>query len=256
MGRRDGTYLVGVVEGEDAAARLVDVLVAVLGAAHGQGGVHVDVVARQVERDEALEDDGPAREGGRQEHQQAGGGAAVRHHVEDGAEARRLLKVAGGVAVEGVEQAGHAVEERAGARVQRHVVERGEGEDDARVAWRGWVSMGAGRGLDMPLVVPMMLGHSKNMFSLVSSSSSSSSTALAVSWVLALPLAACAISSSLPWGSAEAAAAPWRRFFAPAILVHSSNHPRMQDLISSRPKPPGSDILGAGVWWCDAEGSG
>ncbi len=223
MRREDGTYLVGVVEGEDAAARLVDVLVAVLGATHGQGGVHVDVVARQVERDEALKEDGPAREGGRQEHQQAGGSAAVRHHVEYGAEARRLLKVAGGVAVQGVEQAGHAVEEGAGARVQRHVVERGEGEDDARVAWRGRVSTGARRGLDMALVVPMMLGHSKKMFSL---GSSSSSMALAASWVLALPLAAWAISYSLP--SAAAAAATWRRVLTPAILVHSSNHPRMQ----------------------------
>lgn len=132
-----GRYLVGVVEGEDAAARLVDVLVAVLGAAHGQRRVHVDVVAREVERDEALEEDGPAREGRRQEHEQARRGAAVRHHVEHGAEARRLLKVARRVAVERVEQARDAVEQRAGARVQRHVVERGEGEDDARVACGG-----------------------------------------------------------------------------------------------------------------------
>lgn len=134
FGGKKRRYLVGVVERQDAAARLVDVLVAVLGAAHGQGGVHVHVVARQVERDQALEQDGPAREGRRQEHEQAGRGAAVRHHVEHGAEAGRLLKVARRVAVEGVEQAGHAVEQGAGARVQRHVIQRGDGQDDARVA--------------------------------------------------------------------------------------------------------------------------
>lgn len=93
------------------------------------------VVAGEVERDQALEEDGPAGEGRRQEHKQTGGGAAVRHHVEHGAEARRLLKIAGRVAVEGVEEARHAVQQRAGARVQRHVVERGDGQDDARVAW-------------------------------------------------------------------------------------------------------------------------
>lgn len=90
---------------------------AVVGAAHGQGCVHVDVVAGKVERDQALEQNGPAGEGRRQKDEQAGGGAAVGHHVQHGAEARRLLKVAGRIAVEGVKKAGYAVQQRAGARV-------------------------------------------------------------------------------------------------------------------------------------------
>jgi hypothetical protein len=109
---------------------------ALLGPAHGQRGVHVHVVAREVEGDQTLEEDGPAGEGGRQENQQTRRGAAVRDHVQDGAEARRLLEVARGIAVQRIQQARDAVQERAGARVQRHVVERGDGEDDARVAWR------------------------------------------------------------------------------------------------------------------------
>lgn len=75
------------------------------------------VVAGEVEGNQALEDDSPAREGGREEDEQAGRGAAVRDHVEDGAEARGLLEEAGGVAVDGVEEARDAVEERAGPRV-------------------------------------------------------------------------------------------------------------------------------------------
>ena len=103
-------------------------------AAHDERRVHVHVVTREVERDEALEQDGPAGERRRQEDEQARRGAAVRHHVEDGAEARRLLKVARGVAVQRVEELRDGVEERAGARVEGHVVEGRDGEDDARVA--------------------------------------------------------------------------------------------------------------------------
>lgn len=84
--------------------------------------VHVHVVACKVDGDEALEDDGPAREGRRQEDQQARRGAAVRDHVEDGTEAGRLLEDAGSIAVECVEEAGYAVQDRACAWVQGHVV--------------------------------------------------------------------------------------------------------------------------------------
>lgn len=124
-------YLVGVVERQNAATRLVDVLVAVVGAAHGQRRIHVHVVAGKVERNQALEHDGPAREGRRQEDEQARRGAAVRDHVKDGAEAGRLLKVPRSIAVEGVEEAGYAVQQRACAGMQGHVIERGDGEHDA-----------------------------------------------------------------------------------------------------------------------------
>lgn len=129
------SYPVCIVEIQYPAPILVHVLVARFRAAHDQCGVHVNVVAGKVERDEALEDNGPARERGRQEDEQTRRGAAVRDHVENRAEARGLLVVARRVAVEGVEQAGDAVEERARARVQRHVVEREDGEDDAYIAW-------------------------------------------------------------------------------------------------------------------------
>lgn len=86
-------------------------------AAHGQSRVHVDVVAGQVKGDQSLEDDGPARKGRRQEHQQARRGAAIGHHVQHSTKSGRLFEVAGGVAIEGIEQAGHAVEHRAGSRV-------------------------------------------------------------------------------------------------------------------------------------------
>lgn len=127
---------------------LVDVLVARVGASDDEGGVHVHVVARKVEGDEALEENGPSRKGRGQEDEQARGGAAIRHHVEDGAEARRLLEEAGSVAVESVEQAGDTVEDGAGSGVQRHVVERGNGEDDSEIA------CGSGARFSEKLVLP------------------------------------------------------------------------------------------------------
>lgn len=113
----EGTYLVGVVQVQDVATAAIDLLVAPARAAHHQRGIHVHVVAGEVEGDEALEDDGPAREGGGEEDEQTRRRAAVRHHIEDGAEAGRLAEVAGGVAVEGVEETGHAVHDCAGSRM-------------------------------------------------------------------------------------------------------------------------------------------
>lgn len=103
-------------------------------ATHDERRVHVDIVTSEVKRDQALEDDGPPGEGGGQEDQQARGCASVRHHVEDRTEARALLVVSRGIAVEGVEEAGDAVEQRACSWVQRHVVEGSDCEDDSNVA--------------------------------------------------------------------------------------------------------------------------
>lgn len=58
-------YLVGVIEVEKPTPRLVDILVAGFTTAHCQRGVHVDVMTSQIERDEALEDDGPSWKGRR-----------------------------------------------------------------------------------------------------------------------------------------------------------------------------------------------
>lgn len=63
------------------------------------------VVAGQVEGNQALEDDGPAGEGRRQEDEEACSGAAIGHHVENSAEASGLLKDTGDIAIEGVEKA-------------------------------------------------------------------------------------------------------------------------------------------------------
>lgn len=114
--------LVGVIQVQQPALALVDVLVARVGASNNQSGVHVHVVAGEVERNQALEDDGPSRKGRRQENQQARGGAAVRDHVQDGAEASRLVKGSGSISIESVEQARDAVEQGARARVQGHIV--------------------------------------------------------------------------------------------------------------------------------------
>lgn len=133
-------HLVGIVEAEKPVLARIDVLVARIGARDNKGSIHVHVVAGEIKGNQALEDDGPSREGGGQEDNETGRGAAIRHHVEDGAEASRLFVDARDVAIEGVEETRDTVEERARARMEGHVVEGRDSEDDSRVAWRGCVS--------------------------------------------------------------------------------------------------------------------
>lgn len=103
-------------------------------APHTQRSIHMHIMARQIQTNQALKHQTPARESGRQEHEQTGSGAAIGDHIEDGAKFRGLTEVARGEAIEGVEQTRDGVEEGAGARVQGHVVEGEEGEKDAGVA--------------------------------------------------------------------------------------------------------------------------
>lgn len=48
---------------------------------HSQGGIHVHVVARKVQADQQLEDDGQARFRRAEEHQQTRRGASIGDHV-------------------------------------------------------------------------------------------------------------------------------------------------------------------------------
>ena len=94
-------------------------------AAHAQRRIHVHIVARQVQADESLEHNAESGPCARQENEQARGCASIGDHVQHRAKLCALLKVAGCDPVEGIEEAGYAVEYRACAWVERHVVERG-----------------------------------------------------------------------------------------------------------------------------------
>ena len=128
-------YFIGVVEVQQLRARLIHLLVTLAAPAHRQRRKHVDVMARQVQADQALKQERPARPGGAEEDEQAGRRAAVRHHVQHGAKLGGLAKVARCYAIEGVEQTRYAVEEGTGSWVQGHVVEGGYGEDYTGIAW-------------------------------------------------------------------------------------------------------------------------
>ena len=135
--------------------------------AHAQSGIHVHVVARQIQRDQTLEEDAPPRESACQEDEQARGCATIRHHVEHGTKLCGLLELAGGHAVEGIEQAGYAVCGCACTGVERHVVERDDGEDNATVA------CGSGQLVRNAMEVrsiPIRFGMKRKMFSSSSSS--------------------------------------------------------------------------------------
>lgn len=93
-------------------------------------------MAREIQTNQTLEHDTPARERLSQEDEQTGGRAAVSNHIENRAKLCGLSKVACGVTINGIEEAGDAVEKAAGARMQWHIVEGRNGEDNAGVAWR------------------------------------------------------------------------------------------------------------------------
>lgn len=91
--------------------------------AHSERRIHMNIVAREIQTNQSLEQDRPPRKRAREEDEQARGSAAIGDHVEDRAELGGLVEGTGGVAVEGVEEAGEGVEEGAGAWVEGHVVE-------------------------------------------------------------------------------------------------------------------------------------
>ena len=123
-----------VVPVQDPAASGLDVLVALAGSPHAEGGVHVHVVARHVQRDQTLEDDRPARPSGTQENQEARGRATIRHHVQDGTKSGGLFEVPSGISVQRIQQTRDTVKNGASPRVEGHVVKRRDGEDDSGVA--------------------------------------------------------------------------------------------------------------------------
>lgn len=57
------SYPVGVVEMQDPTPAGIDLFMTLATGSHGQGGVHVDVMAGEVETDESLKDDAPAGKG-------------------------------------------------------------------------------------------------------------------------------------------------------------------------------------------------
>jgi hypothetical protein len=110
-------YLISVIQIHDPTPLCAHVLVALLLPAHTQGRVHVHVMAREVERYQALEDHAVGRLCGCKEDQQARSGAAISDHIEDSAKAGGLVEAARGPAVKRVEKAGDGVEKAAAAWV-------------------------------------------------------------------------------------------------------------------------------------------
>lgn len=89
---------------KDPAAAGVDLLVALIGTTHAQGGIHVHVVTGQVQADQTLEDDSPSGPGGAEEDDQARGCAAICHHVQHGAEGGRLVEITRRISIQCVKQ--------------------------------------------------------------------------------------------------------------------------------------------------------
>lgn len=120
---------------QDPVPTRLDTLMTRTRPAHTQRRVHMHIMARHVDRNQALEQNGPARPGRAQEDEQTRRGASIRDHIQDGAEGSRLIEVTSCIPVQGVEETRNTVENRAGARMKGHVVQRGDGEDDTGIAY-------------------------------------------------------------------------------------------------------------------------
>lgn len=118
---------------EELRSLLVDLLVAHSSPRHRQRSIHVHVMTSQIQTDEPLEQQRPSRPRTAQKNEQTRSCAPIRHHIEHCAKLGRLLKIARSDAVKGVQKAGYAVEEGASTWMEWHVVEGGDGEEDARV---------------------------------------------------------------------------------------------------------------------------
>lgn len=98
------SYLAVVVLVENPASLGIYLLVAHVRAAHAESGVHVHIMTGHVQADQALEDDGPTRPRGAQEHQQTSSSTTISHHVQHCAKCSRLVKVSCGIAIQRIQQ--------------------------------------------------------------------------------------------------------------------------------------------------------
>jgi hypothetical protein len=64
----------------------------------------VHVVAGKVKSNQALENNGPSREGGGEEDDKTGCSTAIGDHIKNSAEASRLFVDTRGIAIEGIEK--------------------------------------------------------------------------------------------------------------------------------------------------------
>lgn len=117
------TYLVRIIQVHNPAPTRADILMTLPLPTHRKGRIHMHIMTRKVQTDEALEHHTIGRLGRRQKDQQARGCAAIGDHVKDCSEAGGLPEFSRGPAIEGVEEAGDGVQEATAAWVEGHEVE-------------------------------------------------------------------------------------------------------------------------------------
>lgn len=94
----------------------------------------MDVVTREVEGNEELEQQGVAGICACKIAQETRCCAPVRHHVENSSKLGRLIQRTRSLAVDGIQKTAYSVQQGACPRVLGHVVQRYAGEDDSCVA--------------------------------------------------------------------------------------------------------------------------
>lgn len=126
-----GGYIIRVIQIQDPTPLLLNLLVT--RCTPIQTGIHVHIVARQIQRNQTLEQNRPLRIRTAQKTQQTRRCAAVRHHVQHCPKLGGLIEAPRGIPIEGIKETGYSVEESAIVRMVGHEVEGSSGEDHAEV---------------------------------------------------------------------------------------------------------------------------
>lgn len=130
-----GDYIIRVIQIQDPTPLLLNLLVA--RRTPIQTGIHVHIVARQIQRNQTLEQNRPLRIRTAQKTQQTRRCATIRHHVQHCPKLGRLVEAPRGIPIEGVEETGYSVEESTVVRMIGHEVEGSAGEDHTEVTCEG-----------------------------------------------------------------------------------------------------------------------
>lgn len=93
------------------------------------------IVRSHVQGNQGLENKRPSRPRRAQEDEKAGSCATVGHHVKHCAERSGLVEIARRISVQSIEQAGHAVKNRARSWVEGHVVEGCNRQNNSHISY-------------------------------------------------------------------------------------------------------------------------
>lgn len=127
-------YQIRVVYPHRPRPVLANFFMALIRRTHHQRGIHMHIVTRKIQTNQALKQYTPRGISDCEKHQETCLGTPIDGHIQHGSKLRRLIEFACYHTINGVEGTGYAVKKGACSRVYRHEVEGQDGESNARIS--------------------------------------------------------------------------------------------------------------------------